>query len=454
MPTLRVTAASPASHVVVPARRASEENVCCPPTANRRYGNAPGMSRAEPTITSVLPQLLAEHAVIVALPAALPVTTPAVTLTIAAALLVQVALLVRSVGWGLEPNCRNLSGNCLAIPSRSGSAGRVVNAAKTWTAQSADNPSMVAVMVASPAATARTTPAETVATPAADVVHDAANVASRNEPSLIRSSSRLSADWPAGMDRPSSGLQSSCAAAGAAMVIVTGADCTLAPSSSTAVAMSVIVPPAAAAEPAVTVKLPVSVVADPVTLFGAPTVPLPVAASESCVILPPPSFHPAADAVSDCPGCSVAPAPGTLIAACEALTLIAGDDTADADTTTCALASVPEAPLVAMNVPLDTAVNGTWKTALEPPAIDAAGPFPETAAVASPLFCTVTATSMAPPTCTSDGVATTDVTVRLAGFCTVAGPAVAGPAETGMAAFASVPPTEAANVSEPLPVTL
>ena len=215
-------------------------------------------------------------------------------------------------------------------------------------------------------------------------------------------------------------------------------------------------------------KLPVSVVADPVTLFGAPTVPLPVAASESCVILPPPSFHPAADAVSDCPGCSVAPAPGTLIAACEALTLIAGDDTADADTTTRALASVPEAPLVAMNVPFDTAVNGTWKTALEPPAIDAAGALPETAAVAlpetpngwtssaaaSPLFCTVTATSMAPPTCTSDGVATTDVTVRLAGFCTVAGPAVAGPAETGMAAFASVPPTEAANVSEPLPVTL
>src|SRR5438094_211661 len=60
---------------------------------------------------------------------------------------------------------------------------------------------------------------------------------------------------------------------------------------------------------------------------------------------------------------------------------------------------------------------------------------------------------MAPPTCTSDGVATTDVTVTLAGFCTVAGPGEAGPAETGVAAFASVPPTEAANVSEPLPDT-
>src|SRR5439155_25829131 len=116
-----------------------------------------------------------------------------------------------------------------------------------------------------------------------------------------------------------------------------------------------------------------SLVADQLTLSGGPTVPLALAASQSCVIFAPPSFHAAADAVSDCPGCSVAPAPGTLIATCEALTLIAGDDAADADTTTRALASVPEAPLVAMNVPLDTAVNGTWKTALEPPAIDAAG---------------------------------------------------------------------------------
>ena len=65
-------------------------------------------------------------------------------------------------------------------------------------------------------------------------------------------------------------------------------------------------------------------------------------------------------------------------------------------------------------------------------------------AAASPPLATVTATSMEPPTAACAGVATTDVTVSVAGFWTVAGPAAAGPAAfTAVPAFASDPLADA-----------
>ena len=63
-------------------------------------------------------------------------------------------------------------------------------------------------------------------------------------------------------------------------------------------------------------------------------------------------------------------------------------------------------------------------------------------AAASPEFCTVTATSIDPPTDTCEGVEAIAITARLAGFCTVAGPAAAGLADTAVPAFASVPLAE------------
>src|SRR6266852_6574539 len=74
-------------------------------------------------------------------------------------------------------------------------------------------------------------------------------------------------------------------------------------------------------------------------------------------------------------------------------------------------------------------------------------------AEASPLLRSATATSMASPRCASDGEAVTEATVRVAGFCTVAGPAAAAGAVTAVPAFASVPEAEAVKARLPLPAT-
>src|SRR5229473_53439 len=54
---------------------------------------------------------------------------------------------------------------------------------------------------------------------------------------------------------------------------------------------------------------------------------------------------------------------------------------------------------------------------------------------------------------TLEGEAVTEATVRVAGFCTVAGPAVAAGGVTAVPAFASVPEAEAVKARLPLPAT-
>src|SRR5207249_3900511 len=121
--TLSASAASPATTVVVPDRSRSDVNDCEAPMANRWKLSPPGMSRSSPTTTSVLAQLPPEQAVMVAVPALLPVTVPALTVAIGEALVDHVALAVRFVGCEVLPYWTNLSGNWLLMPSSSGSPG-------------------------------------------------------------------------------------------------------------------------------------------------------------------------------------------------------------------------------------------------------------------------------------------------------------------------------------------
>jgi hypothetical protein len=85
------------------------------------------------------------------------------------------------------------------------------------------------------------------------------------------------------------------------MVTITGAEDTIAPAASVALATSVIVPPATAPAFADTAKDPETVGRDPEMLAGAATVPGPVAESESCVIGAPAVFHAVATALSEPP---------------------------------------------------------------------------------------------------------------------------------------------------------
>src|SRR5258708_28799887 len=134
-----------------------------------------------------------------------------------------------------------------------------------------------------------------------------------------------------------------------------------------------------------------------------------------------------------------------------------------------ALASLPVAPVVKVKGPWDCAWKGMWNPVLPPPTSVEAPPEgdPTCAAVAlaempaswtcvaeaSPLLRSATATSMASPRCATEGEAVAEATVRVAGFCTVAGPAVAAGAIT---AGAPVPPGPGAGGAEreaPRPAT-
>jgi hypothetical protein len=143
------------------------------------------------------------------------------------------------------------------------------------------------------------------------------------------------------------------------MVITVGAEETVAPKASVAEATSVMVLPCAAAAAAVTVKLLPTVVREPETLAGTATLPDPVAERLSCVTLVPAVFHPLATAVSDCPGCKVAPAGGAVMATWVAVMRMADDDTVGALMAVPELPSVPVAPLLAVKAPSDKAENGT-----------------------------------------------------------------------------------------------
>ena len=78
------------------------------------------------------------------------------------------------------------------------------------------------------------------------------------------------------------------------------------------------------------------------------------------MIIVPAVFQPLATAVSEAPGCSVAPAAGEVIAACVSVTAIAAEETAAVVTTTPALASVPDAADAATKLPWACAVNWMW----------------------------------------------------------------------------------------------
>jgi len=163
-----------------------------------------------------------------------------------------------------------------------------------------------------------------------------------------------------------------------------GAEETIAPSESTAVATSVMVLPATAPELAETMKVPPTVFREPEIVAGAPTLPGPEAARVSCVMFRPPEFHPLATAVSDPPGCSVAPAEGAVMATRVAVMMIAEDETAAALSAVPELPSLPDAPLVAVKLPGDTGEKGTCNTALAPLAMVAAVADPDCCAVALP----------------------------------------------------------------------
>src|SRR6266850_285543 len=136
------------------------------------------------------------------------------------------------------------------------------------------------------------------------------------------------------------GRQRSASVTGGPMVITTGAEETIAPAASVALATSVMVLPAAAPAFAATEKLDPTVGRVPEMLAGAATVPGPVAESESWVI--------AAPAVRDPPPCSVAGLSGEVIATWTAVMLIADEVRAAALMTVPALASVPVAPAVSV----------------------------------------------------------------------------------------------------------
>ena len=97
----------------------------------------------------------------------------------------------------------------------------------------------------------------------------------------------------------------------------------------------------------------------PEVLAGAAMLPAPVAESESWLTAAPAVFHALATAVSDLPACSVAPAPGKVIATCSAVRTMAGEEAAAAETAVPALASVPAAPALAVKLPSDCAVYAT-----------------------------------------------------------------------------------------------
>src|SRR5712664_1013079 len=153
------------------------------------------------------------------------------------------------------------------------------------------------------------------------------------------------------------GRQRSASVTGGPMVITTGAEETIAPAASVALATSVMVLPAAAPAFADTEKLDPTVGRVPEMLAGAATAPGPVAESESCVIAAPAVFHALATAVSELPACSVARLSGEVIATWTAVMLIAAEVTAAALRAVPALASVPVAPAVRVKVPSDCAVK-------------------------------------------------------------------------------------------------
>ncbi len=338
------------------------------------------------------------------------------------------------------------------------------------TGQAAERPPKIPVATASPTATPLTMPAVTVAMLAAEDVQVAASVASPNVPSLICVSSRVSADCPCAMESRGSGRQRSASTTGGPMVTVTGAEETGTPvKASVALATRVMVLPAAAPAFAETENVEPSVGREPETLEGAAMVPDPVAESESCVTTAPAVFQALATAVSDPPPCSVARLSGKVMATCRAVMLMGAEVTLAALTAVPALASLPVAPVVKVKGPSDCAVKGMWKTVLLPPASVEAPPEGDPTCVAvalaempasctcvaeaSPLLRSATATSMASPRCASEGEAITEATVRLAGFCTVAGPAAAAGAVTAVPALASVPEAEAVKERLPLPAT-
>ncbi len=175
-------------------------------------------------------------------------------------------------------------------------------------------------------------------------------------------------------------------------MITTGAEETIAPAASVALATSVMVLPAAVPAFADTEKLDPTVGRVPEMLAGAATAPGPVAESESCVIAAPAVFHALATAVSELPACSVARLSGEVIATWTAVMLIAAEVTAAALRAVPALASVPVAPVVSVKVPSDCAVKAMWSTALPlPGTVCAAGSGPDWTAVAlaeTPESCT------------------------------------------------------------------
>src|ERR1700694_3691894 len=126
------------------------------------------------------------------------------------------------------------------------------------------------------------------------------------------------------------GRQRTASVTGGPTVITTGAEETIAPAASVALATSVMVAPAAAPAFADTAKVDETVGRVPETLDGAAIEPGPVAAIESCVIAAPAVFQALATAVSEPPPCSVARLSGNVIATWTAVTLIAAEVTAAA----------------------------------------------------------------------------------------------------------------------------